>query len=113
MKSVSKEVKQKLSKLIKEGKVEWLIPQQFDAPITVGKWTFTAVNIAKTIEGSWFSIHWSVENCGFGNTDFHQREDGKITADDECMGRDFVAALLTALLVRTTLSSEKKGSTNG
>lgn len=47
--------------------------------------------------GSLF-IEWVAEGIGFGGCSIKLKKDGSVVVDDECMSKEFVMALVSALL---------------
>lgn len=54
-----------------------------------------------------FVVQWSEPSIGFGELYVHMKEDGSVEIDDECMSREFVEAVLMALLKKGATRSEK------
>jgi hypothetical protein len=55
-----------------------------------------------------FAIQWEGAKYGFGELTFWVDKDGKFVIDDEASSREFIAAVLMALLEKSVLVSEKR-----
>lgn len=54
-----------------------------------------------------FVVQWSEPSIGFGELTVVMKEDGSIEIDDECSSREFIEAILLALLKHGLTLSEK------
>ena len=104
----SEEDRQKITELIKAGRIEWS---------DQGKKYFERAGVIKTVNPDWgivdvsvsfwgksdrnqggMEISWSTVSAGFGGLTVFVDKDGKLKADTECMSKDFCKSVLIKLI---------------